>query len=153
MQKVSEIMTRDVRSIAPRENLRRAAQMMNELEVGVLPVCDGRRLVGMLTDRDIVVRATAAGRAPEDACVAEVMSEQPRCCFEDQPIDEVMQQMADCQVRRIPVVSHDDTRELLGIVALGDVATRGDAAAGDAGAGAGEVLKEVSEPAPPQRSS
>ncbi len=153
MQKVSEIMTRDVRYIAPRENLRRAAQMMSELEVGVLPVCDGKRLVGMLTDRDIVVRATAAGRTPDEACVAEVMSEQPRWCFEDQPIDEVMQQMADCQVRRIPVVSNDDARELVGIVALGDVATRGDEAVGDAEAEAGGVLKEVSEPASPNLSS
>jgi CBS domain-containing protein len=142
MQKVSDIMTRDVRYIAPREKLQRAAQMMSDLDVGALPVCDGKRLVGMVTDRDIIVRGTAAGRGPDDACVADVMSEHVRWCFEDQPIDEVMQQMADSQVRRIPVVSHGQERELVGIVALGDLASR-ERAGGDEQR-AGHVLKEVS---------
>lgn len=150
MQKVSDIMTRDVRYIAPREKLRRAAQMMSDLNVGALPVCDGRRLVGMVTDRDMIVRGTAAGRAPDEACVADVMSEQPRWCFEDQPIDEVMRQMAEGQVRRIPVVSHGEARELVGIVALGDLASRH--AQGADEARAGEVLKQVSSPSQPKLS-
>lgn len=148
MPHVSEIMTRDVRTIAPREKLQRAAQMMSDLDVGALPVCDGTRLVGMVTDRDIIVRGTAAGHAPAEACVADVMTEQLCCCFEDQSIDEVMRQMADTQVRRIPVVSRGEERRLVGIVALGDLAQRqasGDAS-GASKARAGEALKQVSEP-------
>jgi CBS domain-containing protein len=124
MQLVSEIMTRNVQSISPRESARRAAQMMDDLNVGALPVCDGERLVGMVTDRDITVRATSAGLAPEDVVVDDVMSTDVRWCFEDQPLDEVMQQMADTQIRRIPVVSHDDAHRLVGIVSLGDIATK-----------------------------
>lgn len=124
MQRVSEIMTRDVRFIAPQESLQRAAQLMNELDVGALPVCEGDRLVGMVTDRDIAVRAVAAGRAPDETHVDEIMSTEVRWAFEDQPLDELMIQMADSQVRRIPVISHDAARKLVGIVALGDVAAK-----------------------------
>ena len=159
MPHVSDIMTRDVRFIAPREKLQRAAQMMSELDVGALPVCDGNRLVGMVTDRDIIVRGTAAGHAPAEACVADVMTERVCWCFEDEPLDEVMRQMADSQVRRIPVVSRDEERRLMGIVALADLAHR-DAGADQAGAEAAatdslragaperaaQVLQQVSEP-------
>ncbi|MDB5839233.1 MAG: hypothetical protein JWQ23_1185 [Herminiimonas sp.] len=124
MQTVSEVMTRNVQFVSPQETVRRAAQMMDDLNVGALPVCEGDRLVGMVTDRDITVRATSAGIAPDDAVVDEVMSTDVRWCFEDQPIGEVMQQMADTQIRRMPVVSHDDAHRLLGIVSLGDIATK-----------------------------
>jgi CBS domain-containing protein len=124
MQMVSEVMTRDVRFVSPQESLQRAAQMMDELDIGVLPVCDGERLVGMVTDRDIAVRGVAAGRTPGDAHVDEVMSTDVRWVFEDQSLDDVMIQMADSQIRRIPVVSYDDQHKLIGIVSLGDVATR-----------------------------
>lgn len=124
MQTVSEIMSRDARFVSPQESLQRAAQLMGELDVGVLPVCDGERLVGMITDRDITIRATAAGMSPQEAHVQEVMSPDVRWCFEDQPLDEVMIQMADSQIRRIPVISHDDRKKLVGIVSLGDMATR-----------------------------
>lgn len=124
MQMVSDVMTRNVRFVSPQESLRHAAQMMGELNVGALPVCDGDRLVGMVTDRDITVRGVAAGRAPEGVHVDEVMSTDVRWCFEDQSLDDVMIQMADSQIRRIPVVSHDDPHKLVGIVSLGDVATR-----------------------------
>jgi CBS domain-containing protein len=121
MQIVSDVMTRNVMFVSPQESLLRAAQMMDELNVGSLPVCDGERLVGMVTDRDITVRGTAAGKAPRDAHVDEVMSADVRWCFEDQALDEVMQQMADTQIRRVPVVSHDESHRLVGIVALGDL--------------------------------
>lgn len=124
MQTVSELMTRDARFVAPQESLQRAAQMMDELDVGALPVCENGRLVGMVTDRDITIRATAAGKSPQEAHVDEVMSTDVRWCFEDQPLDEVMMQMADNRIRRVPVVSHDDPHKLIGIVSLGDVATR-----------------------------
>jgi len=144
MQMVSEVMTRSVQFISPQENIQRAAQMMDELNVGALPVCDGERLVGMVTDRDITVRAIAAGIGPADASVEDVMSTDVRWCFEDQPLDDVMQQMADTQIRRVPVVSHDDAHRLVGIVSLGDIATK----ASDAG----QVVKQVSTPSEPDRS-
>lgn len=149
MQMVSEVMTRNVQFVSPQESLQRAAEMMDELNVGALPVCDGEHLVGMVTDRDITVRATAAGKAPGDAHVEEVMSTDVRWCFEDQSIDEVMQKMADTQIRRVPVVSHDDAHRLIGIVSLGDVATKASAQ----GQGVEKVVGEVSSPSEPDRSS
>ena len=124
MQLVSQVMSRNARFVAPGESLQRAAQLMDELDVGALPVCEGERLVGMVTDRDIAVRAIAAGKAPQTAHVDEVMSADVRWCFEDQPLDDVMRQMADSQVRRIPVLSHDGQQRLVGIVALADLATK-----------------------------
>lgn len=144
MQTISEVMTRDVMTISPQDTLRRAAQMMDELNVGVLPVCDGERLVGMITDRDITVRSTSAGDAPESARVEEAMSEDVRWCFDDQSVDEVMQQMSDSQIRRVPVVDHN-TKKLVGIVALGDIATK--SRSGEAE----DTLKNVSTPSEPDR--
>lgn len=149
MQMVSEIMTRNVRFVAPQENLQHAAQLMDELNVGVLPVCEGDRLIGMITDRDITVRATAAGVVPDDALVEEAMSGNVRWCFEDQSVDEVMQQMADTQIRRVPVVSHDDAHRLIGIVALGDIATKsGD---GENAGAVAQVVEQVSTPSMPEQ--
>lgn len=125
MQTVSQVMTRNPVTVPPHETLQRAARLMDELDVGALPVCDGERLVGMVTDRDLAVRGAAAGKAPGEAHVDEVMSGPVRWCHEDQPLDEVMTQMADSQLRRIPVVSHDAQQRLVGIVSLGDTATRG----------------------------
>jgi CBS domain-containing protein len=144
MQTISEVMTRDVMTISPQETLRRAAQMMDELNVGVLPVCDGETLVGMITDRDITVRSTSAGDAPENARVEEAMSEDVRWCFDDQSVDEVMQQMSDSQIRRVPVVDHN-TKKLVGIVALGDIATKSPSGEAE------DALKNVSTPSEPDR--
>jgi CBS domain-containing protein len=145
MQMVSDIMTRNVQWVSPQESLQRAAQIMDELNVGALPVCDGDRLVGIVTDRDITVRATSAGIAPDEAVVDEVMSTDVRWCFEDQLVDEVMQQMADTQIRRVPVVSHDEDHRLLGIVSLGDLAN-------NQTAGIDRTLEEVSFPSEPDLS-
>lgn len=141
MQTVSEVMSRNARSVAPGESLQRAAQLMGELDVGALPVCEGERLVGMVTDRDIAVRGIAVGKAPDSAQVEEVMSADVRSCFEHQPLDEVMAQMADSQVRRVPVVSSDDERRLVGIVSLADLTRK----AQDAGQ-VEEVVERVSTP-------
>lgn len=149
MQTVSEVMTRDIRVVSPRENLQRAAQLMDELNVGALPVCDGERLVGMVTDRDITVRGTAAGRAPGDAHVEEVMSTDVRWVFEDQPLEDVMRQMADAQIRRVPVVTHDARHRLIGIVSLGDLAT----AQGADPRRIERVVEQVSTPSEPDRSA
>lgn len=143
MQRIAEVMTRDVRSVSPQETIRRAAQMMDELNVGALPVCDGQKLVGMVTDRDITIRAVAAGQSPDAAHVEDVMSDSVRWCFDDQTVDEVMQQMGDSQIRRVPVVDHD-TKELIGIVSLGDLATKHSAQVD-------RTLEEISTPAEPNR--
>jgi len=143
MQRIAEVMTRDVRSVTPQETVRRAAQIMDELNVGALPVCDGKRLIGMVTDRDITIRAVAAGQAPDSAHVADVMSVSVRWCFDDQPVDEVMEQMADSQIRRVPVLDHD-TQELIGIVSLGDLATKHSAQVD-------RTLEEISSPSEPDR--
>lgn len=142
MTTISEVMTRGVEVIGPDESLLRAAQLMDELNVGALPVCEGAELVGMLTDRDITVRATAAGMDPSEHVVREVMTEQTRWCTEDQTTDEVMKQMGDVQIRRLPVL--DANREVIGIVSLGDLATR-------QSEHTDSVLREVSWPSEPDR--
>lgn len=149
MQRIAEVMTRDVRFVAPQETVQRAAQLMDELNVGALPVWDGDNLVGMVTDRDITVRATSAGLPPNEARVEQVMSGDVRWCFEDQAVDEVIEQMAHSQVRRIPVLSHEDQPRLVGIVALGDIATKAmipDSQVED-------VVEQISSPSEPDRST
>ena len=142
MTQVSEVMTRGVRTLSPRDSLASAARAMDELDIGVVPVCEGERLVGMVTDRDIVVRGIARGRAPENTPLEEVMSREPRACFEDQAVDDVLEQMRDARIRRVPVL--DRRQHLVGMLSLGDVATKAD------GDGAGIVLQEVSEPSQPE---
>jgi len=122
MSNVSEIMSKQVHVIEPQESLRRAARLMSELQVGSLPVCNGERLMGMLTDRDITVRGVAEGLHPDQACVSDVMTREVEFCTEDQDAEEVMRQMGDKQVRRLPVVDVD--HNLVGIVSLGDMALR-----------------------------
>lgn len=145
MQQISDIMTRDVMRIAPHDSIRRAAQLMDELNVGAIPVCDGDKLVGMITDRDITVRTTSAGEAPEQTQVQDVMSGEVRYCFDDQPVDEVMQQMREAQIRRLPVKDHD-THELVGIVSLGDLATKHSAEVD-------RTLEDISTPSQPDRTA
>jgi CBS domain-containing protein len=142
MPRISEVMTRGVETIGPDATLQRAAQLMDELNIGALPVCDGEQLVGMITDRDITVRATAAGMEPAQHRVSEVMTSQTRWCTEDQSTDEVMRQMGDVQIRRLPVV--DAQRHVVGIVSLGDLATR-------VAQHTDEVLRDVSWPSEPDR--
>jgi CBS domain-containing protein len=143
MQKISDFMTRNVQVVRPDESLQRAAQVMDELNVGALPVCDQHGLVGMITDRDITVRATAAG-LPAHTRIAEVMTDHARCCTTEQTVQEAMEQMADVQIRRVPVV--DAERRVVGIVSLGDLATRhqGHVAA---------ALRRISDPSMPDRTS
>ncbi|MGH6610685.1 MAG: CBS domain-containing protein [Burkholderiaceae bacterium] len=112
-------MTTDVEVVRPEETLRDAARAMADLDVGSLPVCDGRKLVGMLTDRDITVRAVAEGKSV-DTPVSEVMTDDVVWCNESDEVEDVLQQMSDAQIRRIPVI--DEDRNLVGIVALGDIA-------------------------------
>ena len=143
--KIRDIMTHDVQTVSPNDTIRRAAQMMDELNVGVLPVCDGTKLVGMVTDRDITVRATSAGLTPDGCKVSEVMTEGARYCYEDDPVVEVTRLMAGQQIRRVPVVDRND--KLIGIVSLGDLAVD----AKDTRA-VNDALERISTPAEPDRS-
>jgi CBS domain-containing protein len=135
-------MSRDVTSVTPDDTIRHAAELMDDLDVGALPVTEGNRLIGMITDRDITIRATAAGLSPEETLVTEVMTEDVCHCYEDQSIEDVMQDMRDIQIRRVPVVSRDQ-HTLIGIVAMADLA---ESDAGDSDTA--ETLREISSPAP-----
>ena len=136
--KVREAMTQDVRLVTPDQPISEAARLMAELDIGALPVQENDRLVGMITDRDIAVRAVANGRGP-DTKVADVMSREVKYCFEDQSIDEVTQNMGELRIRRLPVLTRD--KRLIGILSLGDLAI--DEGARDE---AGEALGGISRP-------
>lgn len=144
MQTIQDIMTRDVQTISSQETIQRAAQLMDELNVGAIPVLDGDKLVGMITDRDITVRSVAAGQDPRSAKVTDVMSKDVRTCTAGQSVAEVLSQMGDKQIRRLPVVD-EQSGKVIGIVSLGDVATS-DAADVDV------ALDEISSPSQPKRS-
>lgn len=118
--KISDAMTRDVQLAKPDDTIQQAARMMASIEAGALPVSDNDRLVGMITDRDIAVRAVAEGKGP-DCKVRDVMTNEIKYCFADQEIDEVSRNMGDIQVRRLPVVDRD--KRLVGVISLGDIAT------------------------------
>jgi CBS domain-containing protein len=123
-------MTRDVRLCTPGQTIREVAQTMAEIDAGSMPVGENDRLIGMITDRDIAIRAVAAGKGP-DTPVREVMSEHIHYCFDDEEVDDVAQNMGDIRVRRLPVINRD--KRLVGIISLGDVArTEGGETVGDA---------------------
>src|SRR5438477_4655115 len=117
--KVSDAMSRDVQVASPKQSIRDAAKMMAKIDSGVLPVGENDRLVGVITDRDITVRAVAEGKAPTTK-VRDVMSDEVLYLFEDQDLDEVAHNMAEMKVRRMPVVNRD--KRLVGIISLGDLA-------------------------------
>jgi CBS domain-containing protein len=130
--RVSEAMTRDVRVATPGQPIRDVARMMAEIDAGALPVGENDRLIGMITDRDIAVRAVAQGKGP-DTPVREVMSTEVLYCYEDDELDRVAKNMGDVQVRRLPVVNRD--KRLVGIVSLGDLAKNEKEAGGKAVSG------------------
>ncbi|MGD9762207.1 MAG: CBS domain-containing protein [Candidatus Binatia bacterium] len=138
--KLSDIMTRDVEVLSPDDRLDEAARRMKALDVGLMPVCDGDRLLGMLTDRDITVRAVSAGRAPRETAVVDIMTADVVYCFEDQDVEEAARLMHDAQIRRLPILNRN--KRLTGIVALADLAVR----TGDDQL-SGRVLAGVSQPA------
>ena len=111
--KIGDVMSRDAKLTSPDDTLRHAAQLMKECDCGVLPVADGDRLCGMITDRDIAIRGIAQGKGP-DAKVRDVMTKDVKYCFEDQDLKEVTRNMADIQVRRLPVLNQD--KRLVGIL-------------------------------------
>jgi CBS domain-containing protein len=141
--RVKHVMTLNVESIPSDTNLKDAAGMMRSLDVGALPVCENDKLVGMITDRDITVRAVAEGRDPIQSTVRDAMTEDICWCYEDDDVEKVARLMEEKQVRRLPVF--DRNNRAVGIVSLGDLATRNrdDRLSG-------EVLERVSEPPPGQ---
>ena len=141
---VKDVMTRGVECVSPDATLQDAARKMKDLDVGPLPVCDNDRLAGMLTDRDIVVRAVAEGRDPRSAKVREAMTEGIDYCFEDDDVGQAAGLMRQRQVRRLVVLNRD--KRLVGIVSLGDLAVE----TGDEQL-AGNTLEAVSEPNHPDR--
>jgi len=146
MTTVAEVMTRGVRSMSPQDPVVAAAQAMDELNVGVIPVCEGEKVVGMVTDRDIVVRGVAQQADPKTMKLADVMSTNVRCVHEDDDIEDVLNQMADAQIRRLPVV--DRNEKLVGIVSLGDIAAKDPEDEEDIAVSLGDI----STPAEPDRS-
>jgi CBS domain-containing protein len=136
--KVSECMTRDPDVVKPDQPIREAATFMLQGDAGSMPVCDGDRLIGMITDRDIAVRAVAAGRGPETP-VREAMTDHIDYCFDDEEVEAVAMKMSDVQVRRLPVISRAD-KKLVGIVSLGDLSRS------DKGESASVALKGVTDP-------
>src|SRR5262245_38446969 len=119
--KIRNVMTRDVAVVHPSTTIEEAADLMKTLDVGPLPVCDGERLLGMLTDRDITVRATAAGRSPATTLVSDVMTPDVLCVYEDQDVEEAARVMKQQQVRRVLVLDHD--QHLVGIASMADLAS------------------------------
>src|SRR5438093_1051691 len=117
---LKDIMTRDVEVIHPEATVQEAAEKMQKLDVGPLPVCDGKRLVGILTDRDITVRSVARGDNPMLAKVGKAMTPDIIFCYEDDDVQKAAQVMKDKQIRRLPVLNRN--KELVGIVSLGDLA-------------------------------
>jgi len=137
--KVKDAMTRQVRIAAPDDTIRHAAAAMAMLDAGVLPVGEKDRLVGMITDRDIAIRGVAEGKGP-DTPVRDVMTPDVKYCFDDQEVGEVIQNMGDIQVRRLPVVNRD--KRVVGILSLGDIAIMADGG----GRQTAQALNKISQP-------
>src|SRR6516165_6484517 len=134
---VSEAMTNDVRIASPNQTIRDAARLMAQIDAGVLPVGENDRLVGMITDRDIAIRAIGADKGPQTP-IREIMSKEVMYCFDDDELDDIVQNMADIKVRRLPVLDHN--KRLVGILSLGDIALT------DGAGSAGSALCGISEP-------
>jgi CBS domain-containing protein len=136
---LKDVMTPGVEVIAPDASIYEAAEKMSHLDIGPLPVCDGNRLIGMLTDRDITVRAVAAGRDPVATPVRDIMTPDVVYGFDDQDLEDAARLMEQYQIRRLPVLNR--SKQLVGMIALSDLAVH----AGSRPMAA-EVLEQVSEP-------
>ncbi|HEX8009393.1 MAG TPA: CBS domain-containing protein [Casimicrobiaceae bacterium] len=135
--KVKEAMTSDVMLVNPEQSIREAAQMMIDIDAGALPVAENDHLVGMITDRDIAVRAVAAGKSPSTK-VREIMSGEVLYCFDDEELTHVSRNMSDMKVRRLPVVNRD--KRLVGVISIGDLARKEQPTA------VGRAISHLSEP-------
>lgn len=145
MATVADVMTRNPRTMSPQDTLADAAKVMDELNVGVVPVCEGDRLCGMVTDRDIVVRGLARDADPRSCKLADVMSGHVRTARQDDDVDDVLSEMANAQIRRMPVVDGQD--KLVGILSIGDIAAKSPEDEEDVAMSLGDI----SSPAEPDR--
>lgn len=139
MTTVTDVMTRNVRTLTPSDTVASAAKAMDELDVGVIPVCEGDKLLGVVTDRDIVVRAVAQG-LDGNTPLAKVMSTDVRTARESDDLDTVLADMASSQIRRLPVL--DGAERLVGIISIGDIAVKGQDEED-----VGQSLADISSPA------
>jgi CBS domain-containing protein len=122
--KLKEIMTQDVEVVHPDDTLQTAARKMRERDVGFLPVCDGERLVGALSDRDVTIKAIAEGMDPRSTRVKDVVHSRVIWCYDNQNVSDAVRKMKENQVRRLMVIQRDN-KQLVGVVSLGDLATNG----------------------------
>lgn len=137
-----DVMSHEIHDIPPEAPIKQAAEQMRSFDIGALPVCERGRVVGMITDRDIAVRAVAEGRDPSQSKVGDAMSRELIYCYEDDTVESAAKLMEEKQIRRLPIM--DRNHQLCGIVSLGDLATRNrDERL------SGEVLERVSEPKMP----
>lgn len=135
--KIGECMTREVRIIDPAETLEDAARSMADIDAGFLPVGENDKLVGIITDRDIAIRAVGTGQSA-NAQIREVMSPEVKYCYADDDVDDILNNMAVQQIRRLPVVDRD--KRLVGVVSISDLATNGETMR------SGETLGEIARP-------
>lgn len=119
MKKIKDVMTAECEWIAPDTSLMEAARIMEQKDCGFLPVGEGDRLIGMITDRDIAIRAVAHGKDPKTTSARDVMTEKTYYCYDDQKVEDVCRNMGDIKVKRLPVVDRD--KRLVGVVSFGDV--------------------------------
>jgi len=119
---VSEIMTRNPETIAPNTPIRKVAEKMKKLDCGFMPVSSNGKILGAITDRDLVLRAMANGKDPDNTAVQEIMSKEICCVSEDEDIEDAADKMCQRQIRRLVVLDNQD--HISGVVSLGDIATR-----------------------------
>jgi CBS domain-containing protein len=141
--KIKDIMTRTVEAMNEAATIRSVAAKMKQLDVGVMPVLDNGNLLGLVTDRDIVIRAVAEGKDPDSSTVADIMTRSVITCSEEDDVSEAEKLMEEKKIRRIPVTDAQD--HIVGILSLGDLAKSVDKS------DAGEVLRDVSEEGRPER--
>lgn len=141
--KLSEIMTRDVAILQPDDSLQFAAKKMRDRDIGFLPVCDGETLIGVLSDRDIIIRALAEGMDPNIMLGRDLMTAPAIYCYDDQEVSEAARIMEQNQIRRLVILSREDER-LVGVISLGDLART------ETPDRSGQILQKVSEPVSPE---
>ena len=136
--KVREIMTTNVECLGPSTNAVELARRMKTLDVGFLPICENDRLIGTVTDRDIVIRGIAAGRDTTTCTAREIMTQEVFWCFEDDDVKDVAQKMRDKEVRRMLILNNE--KRLVGVVSLGDISKVEEKESG-------KTLKDITEAA------
>lgn len=140
-QSIRDVMTPNPSTVSERDSIREVARIMKDQDTGVVPVCDGKKIIGLVTDRDIVVRLIADGKDPLNSKVSEVMTKNIRKVQDDATVNDVLKLMSSAEIRRIPVVNGND--DLVGIVSIGDLSTKT-----NQDGKIGRAIEEISEARP-----